>query len=177
MEKFIKISDRISQGTGIIAGFMMILALVMVLVEIVLRTFFSKTLYITEEYTAYLMVGITFIGLAYTLKEKGHIRMSFLQTVLRDKARMYLEIYALIVGLIFFTLITYTTTNFFWDSVVSQSRSMSITSTYLAIPQFFMPLGSLIMTLQFIAEIMRTIVKLRSGEIDSDDVETKALGR
>jgi len=177
MEKFIKISDRISQGTGIIAGFIMILSIVMILMEIVLRTFFSKTLYITEEYTAYLMVGITFLGLAYTLKEKGHIRMSFLQTVLKGKARMYLEIYALIVGFIFFAILTYTTTNFFWDSVVSQTRSMQISSTYLAIPQFFMPLGSFLMTVQFLTEIMRSVLKLRSGRIDTEDVEDKALGR
>ncbi|MDW7684465.1 MAG: TRAP transporter small permease, partial [Bacillota bacterium] len=130
MEKFINIVDRINQSTGIITGFMMILATVMVISEIITRTVFSKTLYITEEYTGYLMVGITFVGLAYTLKEKGHIRMTFLQTVLKGKARLYLEVYALTIGLIFFIIITYTTAGFFWDSVLSQTRSMQISSTY-----------------------------------------------
>lgn len=177
MNKFIKIVDRINQGTGIITGFMMILATVMVISEIITRTVFSKTLYITEEYTGYLMVGITFIGLAYTLKEKGHIRMTFLQTVLKGRAQMYLEIYALTIGLIFFIIITYTTTGFFWDSVLSQSRSMQISSTLIAIPQFFMPLGSFLMTMQLIAELMRSIVNLKSGQIDTEDEGAKVLGR
>jgi len=91
---------------------------------------------------------------------------------------MYLEIYALVVGLIFFIIVTYTTTNFFWDSVVSKTRSMQISSTYIAIPQFFMPLGSFLMTLQFLTEIMRSVLKLRSGEIDTEDEEEQqALGR
>lgn len=177
MGKFIKLVDRINQGTGIITGFMMILATVMVLLEIITRTVFSKTLYITEEYTGYLMVGITFVGLAFTLKEKGHIRMTFLQTVLKGKARMYLEMYALTVGLLFFIVITYTTAGFFWDSVVSQTRSMQISSTYIAIPQFFMPLGSFLMTMQLIAELMRSIVNVKSGQIDTEDKDAMALGR
>jgi TRAP-type C4-dicarboxylate transport system permease small subunit len=177
MGKFIKLVDRINQGTGIITGFMMILATVMVLLEIITRTVFSKTLYITEEYTGYLMVGITFVGLAFTLKEKGHIRMTFLQTVLKRKARIYLEIYALTIGLLFFIVITYTTAGFFWDSVLSQTRSMQISSTYIAIPQFFMPLGSFLMTMQLIAELMRSIVNVKSGQIDIEDKDAMALGR
>ena len=86
--------------------------------------------------------GLTFLALGYTLKEKGHIRMTFLHTVLRGKKRLLLEALCLLTGLVFTLLMTWTTSLFFWDSVVFGSRSMQISETYLAIPQFFLPLGS-----------------------------------
>lgn len=176
MKKFVRLCDGISMAFGSIAGIMMLLSVAMVFIEIILRTLFSKTLYITDEYSGYLMVGITFLGLSYTLKEKGHIRMVFLHKLLKGKAKIILDIYTFAIGLLFFVAVTYTTTCFFWDSVVSQSRSMQISSTYLAIPQFLMPLGSMAIALQFCAELVRSINELRSGVVHSQGVESKTLG-
>jgi len=177
MERIVGKLDRISEIFGRIAGYLMLIGVTLVLTEVIIRAFFDKTLYITEEYTGYLMVAITFLGLAYTLKEKGHIRMVFLQKALKGKARIFLDIYAFTIGLVIFAIITRTTGSFFWDSVISQSRSMQISETYLAIPQFVMPLGSFLVTLQFIAELLRSIIKLRSGVIEEEEVESEALGR
>ena len=177
METYIRFCDRLSKGCGIIAGIMLLFAVVLVLTEIVIRTLLDSTLYITDEYTGYLMAAITTLALAYTLREKGHIRMVFLHTLLKGKARSALEIYAFTVGLAMFALITYTTAVFFWDSVVSGSRSMQISETYLAIPQFFMVFGALVMALQFAAELCRSIQGLRSGDVREQDVESSTLGR
>ena len=177
METFVSLCDRLSQASGIMAGVMMLTGLALVITEIMVRKLFSTTLYITEEYMAYLMVAITFLGLAYTLKEKGHIRLVFMHTVLKGKARIALDIFAFTVGLAIFAAITATTASFFWDSVVNQSRSMQISKTYLAIPQFFMPLGAFIMTMQFAAEIGRSILQLRSENYREHEVESSALGR
>lgn len=177
MEKFVRLCDRLSQACGIIAGLMMLTGIALVLIEIIIRTLFSATLYITEEYTGYLMVGITFLALSYTLKEKGHIRMVFLHTVLKGKAGIALDILTYTTGLAVCALITVTTSRFFWDSVVTQSRSMQISETYLAIPQFLMPLGTFVMALQFAAEIGRSILHLRSVSGDEREIESRALGR
>jgi hypothetical protein len=50
---------------------------------------------------------------------------------------------------------------FFWDSVVNESRSMHVSETYLAIPQFFMPFGALLMTLQFLSEFLKAAALLK----------------
>ncbi|MBO8170876.1 MAG: TRAP transporter small permease [Bacillaceae bacterium] len=177
MEKFVRWIDRVSSFFGVIAGLMMLAGVALVITEILVRTLMDRTIYITEEYTAYLMVGITFLGLAYTLKEKGHIRMVFLHKFVKGKARVFLDLYAFLAGFAIFAVITYTTADFFWDSVESGTRSMQISRTYLAIPQSMMPLGSLLMTLQFSAEVIRSVIKLRSGELDDEETESQALGR
>ena len=55
---------------------------------------------------------------------------------------------------------------------------MQISETYLAIPQFFMPLGALLMTLQFFGEILRAIMLLQDGVDEAAlRAESDALGR
>ncbi|MEI3606301.1 TRAP transporter small permease [Pseudogracilibacillus sp. SE30717A] len=179
MALIIRIIDKISNAFGTIAGITMVLGVVLVLTEVIVRSAFNSTIYITQEYTAYFMVAITFFGLAYTLKEKGHIRLTFLHKIVKSgKGRTFLDIYAFTLGLVIFAIITFATVDFFLGTYASGTRSMQITKTYLAIPQFAMPLGSFIVSLQFFAEILKSIVKFKKGEFDEeDDTEIEALGR
>jgi len=160
MRTVIKWIDRISDLSGAIAGILLVTSFFLVMSEIVARGMFSTTLYITEEYSGYLVVAITFFALSYTLKHKGHIRMTFLQTVLKNKPNLQvnLERYTLLVGMVTMAVITYTSFNYFLDSYQSGLRSMQISRTYLAIPHSFIPLGSGIMALQFFGEILRTFL-------------------
>ena len=177
MESFVRMCDKLSVACGVASGVLMVISTMLVLAEIVMRGVFSKTLYITEEYSGYLMAALTFLALAYTLKDKSHIRMTFLHTIAKGKAKLWLDVFAFSVGFAFCALLTYTTGEFFWDAVVTKSRSMQISQTYLAIPQFFMPLGTGVMMLQFVAEIMRTILLLRTGNVDAVEAESSMLGR
>ena len=55
---------------------------------------------------------------------------------------------------------------------------MHVSATSLSIPQFFMPLGAALMTLQFFAEFLKAIARLRN---DTDGLrileESDELGR
>ncbi len=161
MKKLVNIFDRISGVAGGMAGLMMCGGLGLIVCEIVVRGVFNRTLYVTEEFAGYLMAMLTFCALGYTLRERSHIRMTFLHKVISGRPRLYLDLACHIIGFLFCIVLTWFTTMFFWNSVVSQSRSMQISETYLAIPQFFLPLGSLILTLQFLGEIIRNIYVLR----------------
>jgi TRAP-type C4-dicarboxylate transport system permease small subunit len=82
------------------------------------------------------------------LRERGHIRMTFLHKVVVGRPRVT-WIWLLLVGFCFCLVLTYFTGLFFWDSVVTGSRSMQISRTYLAIPQAFLPLGALLISAVF----------------------------
>lgn len=178
MELFARIIDRISNIFGFIAGIFMLLGVALVIIEVILRTVFDSTLYISEEYTAYSLVAISFFSLAYSLKDKGHIRVNFLfKLIKKDNGRLLIDIFAFTAGFIIFSVITVVTFNFFLDSIMTGSQSLQITRTYLAIPQSAIPLGSLLITLQFAAEVCKSIVKLRKGEEREVDSELEAIGR
>lgn len=161
MKKLIRLIDNLSGLGGWTAGILMVLALLLSVAEIVIRSGFDRTLYITDEYTGYFMAMLTFMGLAYTLRERGHIRMMFLPHIIRGRAHILFNMVCYVVGFLFCAGLTYFTGEFFWDSVVSESQSMQVSETYLAIPQFFLPVGSLLMTLQFAAEFLKGLAVLR----------------
>lgn len=178
MNYIIRMIDRLTGAFGIIAGLFMVLSVVLVMIEIVMRSVFNSTIYITQEYSGYFMVAITFFGLAYTLKEKGHIRLTFLHRFVKvGIGRAILEIIVSFIGLIIFIIILKATWDLFISSFENGSRSMQLTKTYLAIPQFAMPLGSLLICLQFVSEICKQILKIKTGEYAEDDDGNEALGR
>ncbi len=177
--RFIRFCDGLSRAGGILSGILIVGALLLILGEILVRTLFHGTLYITEEYSGYLMAALTFFALSFTLKEKAHIRMVFLFSVLKGKPKKILEIYAYLLGALFSAVLTGTTFLFFWDSVVNQSRSMQISETYLAIPQAVLPLGSALLFLQFCAEAVRALLSpvTDSSSSKEEKIEAASLGR
>jgi len=183
MDRFLRVCDNLSRAGGILSGILIIGSLGLILAEILVRTLFHGTLYITEEYSGYLMAAITFFALSFTLREKAHIRMVFLFSVLKGKARRILEVYAYLVGAVFSAILTVTTFIFFWDSVVNQSRSMQISETYLAIPQAVLPLGAGLLFLQFCVEVIRSLQRHDSPSSSSEEgaekagIEAASLGR
>ena len=64
MKLFVQVCDRLSDACGVASGFLMIVSTLLVLAEIFVRTAFSKTLYVTEEYSGYMMAAMTFLALA-----------------------------------------------------------------------------------------------------------------
>ena len=161
MKKLINLIDNLSGIGGWVAGILMAVALVISVSEIIFRSFLNSTLYVADEYTGYLMAMLTFAGLAYTLRERGHIRMMFLPHFIKGRAHVIFNMVCFIIGFLFCVGLTSFTWEFFWDSVVSESQSMQISETYLAIPQAFLPVGSLLLTLQFAAEFLKGFAMLR----------------
>lgn len=162
MEKLIRRIDKLSHFSAIISGFLIIIAMSLILVEVFLRTLFTSTCYVCDEYTGYFMAVLTFLSFAYTLKEKEHVRMTLGLTLLTEKQRDFVDMWCLLVALVFGVLLVYGTSVFFWDSVTMRSQAMSISETYLAIPQVFLPLGSAIFTLQVFSELYKTYGRWRN---------------
>ena len=161
MKRCIRAIDALSGFIGGLAGVLLCAGLVLTAAEILLRSTADRTLFITDEYLGYLMCGLTFCGLGYTLREKGHIRMTLIHGLVKGSGRLWLDVVCLAVGLCFSAGITLFTGLFFWDSVATGSQSMQVSATYLAIPQAFMPLGALVLTLQFCSELLKGLLLIK----------------
>lgn len=178
MKRLIKIFDAISAVAGVLAAVLLVIALILNTVEILIRSTIDRTLFITDEYSGYLMCGVTFLALAYTLREKSHIRMTFLHSLVKDRPRLYLDTFCYTIGTLFSGFVTHHTFSHFWDSLATGSQSVQLSATYLAIPQVFMPVGALILTLQLLSELFKSLLLLR-GEGDGLEIKTESaeLGR
>ena len=107
MKRLIKTMDGISTVAGALAAVLLVIALAINSVEIFIRTGIDRTLFITDEYSGYLMCGLTFLALAYTLKEKGHIRMTIVHSLVKDRARLHIESLCYVIGELFSGFVTW----------------------------------------------------------------------
>ena len=71
--------------SGHLQGWIIFFLMVMVLVEVLTRYVLQSPLSIADEMGGYLLVSITFVGLAYTWKEKGHVRVELLINKINPK--------------------------------------------------------------------------------------------
>jgi len=107
-KKLITIIDKFSVFGGTLSGIMIFSSLILVVAEIITRTIFDSTLYVAEEYSGYLMCCLTFVALGITLRDKGHIRMTFLHHILKNsKYLLVLDMVCYIIGFAFSIWITY----------------------------------------------------------------------
>jgi TRAP-type C4-dicarboxylate transport system permease small subunit len=178
LKAIIRVIDRWSGVGAGLCAVLLCISWAINMIEIVLRGGFNSTLLITDEYSGYLMCAITFCALSYTLREKGHIRVTLLHKVVTGRGRHYLDFFCFMIGFLFSIAITIYAAQYFYDSLINRSQSMQISETYLAIPQFFIPLGLFSMTLQFFGEMLKTILVIK-GDVAGVKIaqESEELGR
>lgn len=139
----------------------------LILVEVVLRTFFGKSTLIASEYSGYMLAGMIYLGLGYSLSQGALIRITFMKERLNGWPFHILELFCSAVALVLCTLSTW----FLWDMVrVSFIRGVTaytVAETPLWIPQTVILTGMLIMTMQVLAYFLYLIfrgVKPINGE-------------
>ena len=161
--KSVKILSRslakLNRVLGIVSGACIALACCLIIAEIVLRIAVHRSLYVTDEYVGYFMAVSSFLGLSFVEMENGHIRMDLIDLAARRIPRLLktMKILAYAVAFLFAAYLTYVTWELFRQSWLYQSRSMQISATLLAIPQFFLPLGSLTLSLQYLSHLQQTL--------------------
>ena len=145
--------DRLFDGAAALAALCLVALLVMVMLGIV-----SRLLHFhvpgTDAYAGYLMAGAGFLALAHTLKRGEHIRVTLLLAALHGGARRGLEIWALAAASALALLSAFYSARLVWQSHAFNDISTSNDATPLWLPQLGMALGTAILAVAFIDELV-----------------------
>lgn len=160
MKKLVNAIDRISTLAGVVAAMLIVAMVLLIVLEIVLRTVFATSTLIAHEYAAYFLACLVFLGLAYTLRTEGHIRIGIIVSRLSPRKQAYLNVTGAVIALAFSMYLSMHLWNLFHDSLTLGRLSFHPSRTPLAIPQFFLFTGSVLLALQFVAYIATTTLSL-----------------
>ena len=160
MQRILKYIDTLSSWGGAASGASIVLITSLILIEIAVRTLSGRSTFITEEYSAYLLVCFVFLGMSYTLREDGHIRVNLVLSRLKAPWRDVAELCCAVLGFFAFAYLTWYVTILFLDSLSTGVTSMHVSKTPLCIPRAIPVIGSLMMALQFLCLITRTVLAL-----------------
>ena len=161
----VKIIEKV---TDVLSGYLqagiIFFLMVMLLAEVLTRYILRSPLSIADEMGGYLLVSITFMGLAYTWKERGHVRVSLFISRLPDKFAHLLRFFTLILATVFTLPLIKACYDLISDSLLFESRNGSWLRTPLAYPQTILLIGAIMLFLQLIAEIIKAAIAMGKSE-------------
>lgn len=159
LQKLIRIIEKLTDVlSGALPAVIIFLLMVMLLVEVLTRYIFNSPLSIAEEMGGYMLVSITFMGLAYTWKEKGHVRVTLLMSRLPERTARSIRFITLILATAFSVPLIKACYDLLLDSMLFESRSGSWLRTPLVYPQTILLVGAVLLFLQLLVDIVKSII-------------------
>ncbi len=148
-----KALDALYNGAAALAAFFMVCLLGMVLLSIGGRQFHFHVPG-TDAYAGYLMAASGFLALAHTLKRGEHIRVTLILGALRGRWKQGLELWALGFASALSALFAFYCCRLAWQSRTFHDISTASDATPLWIPQIAMAVGTVILTIAFVDELV-----------------------
>ena len=132
---------------GSILGLIMMVAIV---IDVIMRQFFNRPNGWIVEYSEYALLYITFLPAAWLLREDGHVRLDLVIDNISHKKRCFLNGLTSILCTFVFMIFTYYSFLSTWDLFESGYRMATATRTFKWPIQAAIPIGSFLVTIQFI---------------------------
>ncbi|MBX3606688.1 MAG: TRAP transporter small permease [Piscinibacter sp.] len=145
--------DRLYDGCAVLAALGMLALLAAVLLSIVSRQLGFNVPGI-DAYAGYAMAAAGFLALAHTLKHGEHIRVTLLVGRLAGRARRGAELWALFAAALLALLAAVYSVRLAWLSYTLHDISTASDATPLWIPQLPMALGSVVLAIAFLDELV-----------------------
>jgi TRAP-type C4-dicarboxylate transport system permease small subunit len=154
-KKYLRFCNYTSQACGSFAVGALILS-ILVIVELVFeRYFFQRAITWQTELVTMLLVASTFIGSAYVLSEKAHVSMEWIYDFLSKRNIIKLKIFTSLLSLCFFLILFYFGFLMVEEAFIKSYTTGTVWDPPLWIPYSSMMIGSMLMILQYIAEIIK----------------------
>jgi TRAP-type C4-dicarboxylate transport system permease small subunit len=164
-----RLLDALYDGAAALAALFMVLLLVMVMLSIAGRQLHFNIPGV-DAYAGYMMAATGFLALAHTLKRGEHIRVTLLLSALTGGVRRAFEIWSLLAAALLASLAAFYSAKLAWQSYAFHDISTGNDATPLWLPQSTMALGTLVLAIAFVDEL---ILELRGAR--SVSVPTEAL--
>lgn len=163
--KWIKYIDQISEWTGIAAAWTVLPLTLVVTYEVVMRDFFNHPSNWGYD-VCWMIFGLQFmIGGAYTLLHKGHVRIDIVYNILSPRAQQIFDSVVYVVFFLFVLIIfTWAGIKFAADAWISgEYLSTSTWKFPSSAIKTVIPVGYFLLSLQSLAELIRSLSRLRKG--------------
>ena len=151
-----KALDALYNGAAALAAFFMVCLLGMVLLSVAGRQFHFHVPG-TDAYAGYLMAASGFLALAHTLKRGEHIRVTLILGALSGRWKKGLELWALGFASALSALFAFYCCRLAWQSRTFHDISTASDATPLWIPQIGMAVGTVILAIAFVDELVLEI--------------------
>lgn len=151
--KFVQSVETLARGLQFIAEGLLLAMLLMISYDVGMRYIFNEPTIWANEVSTYTLVAVTFIGLAPTHLINGHIRVDLLLNWLSPERRELFKLITSWLGLLFVMVVTWQCVLMIYDNYDAQTRTFSLLTQLIYVPQIPIAVGFAAFVLAMLAEI------------------------
>ena len=164
MHRIARLTETLSDWMAGLSAVLLALMTILILIEILLWNTMSKTTLIADEYSAYGLAAIIFMGAGYCLKEKGHIRITLILGFMPKRAAAMITFFATALTTVFMGYLWWYLLKMVQSTIRYQSTSGTLTQTPLWIPQTLMLIGAACFLIQLAGTTVKTFTAIGTQE-------------
>ena len=145
------ITDRLSRSAAFLACIILVSMVLLILLEIILRSVFSSSTYVLDEFVGYGVAAMTFLSFSAALKGGVFIRVELVLGRLTPTPRRIVEVVSCLMGGALFSILTYHFGKLVFRNFDNYVVSNSIAAVPLWVPQSLVLVGLVLLILQFLS--------------------------
>jgi TRAP-type mannitol/chloroaromatic compound transport system permease small subunit len=165
LKKLVKRLDTFSEWWGRLFSWIILGLVALSCFEVFTRRLLGKPTIWTHEILSYIFCGTVLLFMGYTQLYKGHANIDILYERFSAKTRAILDLITLIIFMGVFSAI-YLVDGFIFAKTSWQihERTPSAFNFIIYPAKTLIPVGAILLTLQFISDLLKKIVFLAKGE-------------
>ncbi len=161
----VRLIDGVSRGTGVLSALALLVMTAVVCYEVFSRYVFNEPTYWGSDIATYILVGMTFLGLAEAQRREDHVRVELLLSRLTPAKRRHWEIFANWLGVLFVLFAGWQMASFNVQEYLNDTRDWGLLGTPQWIPELAVSLGYLAFVWAILADLMRASARGRRTQV------------
>lgn len=149
---FIRGVTALSRAAATVASLMIVVAALVVCQMVFVRYVLGDSTYWQTEFVTFMLIGATLLASPYVLHERGHVNVDLLPMLLGPKGKLALALIGNFIAFAFIVIVAYTGFMLWLEYYETGWRSYTVWAPRLWIPMTFLPLGMILLALQYIAQ-------------------------
>ncbi len=154
MDTFIKWVRSASFVCGCFAAGLILLGVLIVCEMVFERSVLGTNTIWQGDFVTNCLIAATFVGSPYVLMTRGHVNVDVLPLHVGPVTRFRLAVFATLLGLAFVAVMAVLGYNFWHEAWVHNWRSNTVWRERLWIPYLAMPVGLVLLTVQYSVEFI-----------------------
>jgi TRAP-type C4-dicarboxylate transport system permease small subunit len=154
MDVYIRTVNYLSRVAGVVAAFLIGIAVLVICDMVIERYIFNLTTIWQIDVVTYTIVAATFVGSAYVLMTRGHVNVEILPLHVGPRTRYWLALSTSLLAVAFCVVLWVACTRYWYQAYSLGWRSDTVWRARLWIPFLSMPIGLGLLVLQYVAEVL-----------------------
>lgn len=153
-------ANKLSQLSGYLSALALVLATGVTLHAVLGRYFFGVPTVWQGELSIYLLMFVTFVGAAYGLRHHAHVGVDLLVERLPTKPQLAMRVFTAVLSLVVVLVVLWTSFELWYEAYEGGFRSATAWRAPLSVVYAILPLGMLLVALQYVAFIVEGVQAL-----------------